>query len=424
MIRRNRWHGGLFALALTFSVACGEPAGSARPTLDEVLALGRARDYFALRDRLDRVGDDTPAVRYGRSLVRHAFNDLTGSNVAIAAARRGGGLPDTLLFRLAALEVTNDLRLFQYPAGLARADTALAAPPAGIAAASIDDLRNLRRILAALATTPPQQVVRRDATTFRLEQGRAPVTVGDSARRYILDTGANLSVLTRSEARALGLRILEADVDVGSSTDVRNSADLAVADRVTIGRVALEHVVFLVFDDAALTFPGVIIQGIIGFPVIEALGEVRISEEGVVTVPAEPPHRPVANLALDGHTPLTTVRWEGQTLLCRLDTGANTTDVYEPFYRRFRAGVDSLGRLDTLETGGVGGIRSLPIRVLRDFRIEVGDTTFRYDSLPVITRSITPTEADNYLFCNLGHDLLDRFSEMVLNFRDMSFLLR
>jgi hypothetical protein len=33
-------------------------------------------------------------------------------------------------------------------------------------------------------------------------------------------------------------------------------------------------------------------------------------------------------------------------------------------------------------------------------------------------------DGQNYLDCNIGRDVLDQFTEYIINFRDMSFLLR
>jgi hypothetical protein len=416
--------------AIVFWSGCSRRAGddSSAGTAqlkDEVLALARARDVFALRRRLDLIeADDLPEVLYGRSLVRHAFNDLTGSNDAIEQVRQRGGLSDSLLFKLAALEVTNLLRLSRYREGLAVADRALAAPPPAADSGEVADLSNVRKILRALAHVPPQEVVRLDSATIVLDRGLVPVVVDGRRRDYIFDTGANLSTLSRSEARALGLTILPAGIDVGSSTDLRNIADLAVADRLIIGGLEVRHVVFLVFEDRLLTFPGMTIRGIIGFPVIEAMGEVRLRPSGEIIVPGRSTVPRLANLALDGHTPLTTIEWRGDTLVCRLDTGANTTDIYEPFYRRYRGWVDSVGRADSTTSGGIGGLRTLPVRALTDLVIGVGGTTHRLAEVPVITRSIVAREADNFFYCNLGHDVFDAFTEYVIDFREMSFVLR
>ncbi|HET7321990.1 MAG TPA: retropepsin-like aspartic protease, partial [Longimicrobiaceae bacterium] len=229
----------------------------------------------------------------------------------------------------------------------------------------------------------------------------------------------------RSEARALGLRIIPAGIEVGSSTGTEVTADVAVADRLTIGGLEFHNAVFLVMDDSLLTFPdGFRIPGIIGFPVIEAMGEIRIRGGDTLVVPERVPTRTAANLALQQLSPLTTVSWRGDTLICRLDTGASSIQFYEPVYRRSGDRIRAAGRLDTLRFGGAGGVRQLEGYRLRDVRLAVGDATVVLDSTFVLTHSIEDHPEDNFLGCNLGHDVLDAFGEYVINFRDMAFLLR
>ena len=102
------------------------------------------------------------------------------------------------------------------------------------------------------------------------------------------------------------------------------------------------QVVFLVLDDSLLTFPGGFqIPGLIGFPVIEQMIEVRFSRDGQLSVPETAPPRAQRNLALDELTPLVRIRAHDAPLLCRLDTGAGTTEFYEPFYRRFQMWIET-----------------------------------------------------------------------------------
>jgi hypothetical protein len=56
--------------------------------------------------------------------------------------------------------------------------------------------------------------------------------------------------------------------------------------------------------------------------------------------------------------------------------------------------------------------------------LQAGDTTATIHSVDVITTRITRMDGQNYLDCNIGRDVLDQFTEYIINFRDMSFLLR
>lgn len=425
---------GFFALLFACAASCARTAarhpGSrvsapTELTWEDVLRLRSARDYFTLRDLLASARDSmSPPAFFARALLQHAFNTPAVSNATIGALRAGAGLPDSLGTELRRVQIANDLRLSQYAAGLVAADTLLA-HPGRLDSATVRDIRNTQRVFRALAGTAPQTVEIRGFTSLRFQNGRAPVQVNDSLRDYAFDTGANLSTLMRSEAAALGLRILPAGIELGTSTGRRVTADLAVADRLTIGSVHYRHVVFLVLDDSLLTFPdGFRIPGLIGFPVIEQMGEVQFGRDGQLIVPQTPPRRPQGNLVLDELAPLVRVRWNDASLLCRMDTGAGTTTFYEPFHRRFGKWIDSTARLATRRIGGAGGIREMQVRVLPFLRLSLGDTVATLDSADVLLQSIVPTASENYLDCNIGRDVLNAFTRYVLNFRDMTFLLR
>lgn len=427
---------GRRTLAVALLLAAGCASGSATrdvrraPAPDpltwaEVRHLQTSRDYFALRDRLAAATDTTSApARFARAIVEHAFDQPAASEATIAALLADTTLPETLAARLRRVQLDDDVRLFRYAAGVAAADSLLAHPDA-LDSAALRDVANTRRMVAALAGTPPQEVERLGPTTVRLEQGHIPVQVNDSLRHWVFDTGANISTVMRSEATALGMRIIPAAIDVGTSTERRVTADLAVADRLTIGGLRWRHVVFLVLDDSLLTFPGGFrIPGIIGFPVIEQMGELRIGRDGTLVVPETPPVRTERNLALDELTPLVRVHWSDAPLLCRLDTGADRTEFYEPFYRRYRRWIDRVARPATRHMGGAGGVSAVPVRVIPTMRLALGDTVAVLDSVDVLPNSIVRTPDENFLDCNIGHDVFDQFAHYVLNFHDMAFLLQ
>src|ERR1035437_851841 len=417
----------LVALAACLSLALGASCTAFRHeshddahrhpdlTLEEVVHLRQARNYFALRDRLrDAPSSQTAATEVARATVQAAFNNAAASNLTIRRLLETGTLPDSLVADLRLLAMNNSLRLFAYADGFKVAN-ALLADTTRLDARRLRDARNTQRVFQALAGVPPQTVQMGGPSRVRFVDGRIPVMINDSTRQYGFDTGANLSVIMRSEAVALGVRIVPAGIEVGTATDRRIVADVGVVDRLTIGEMHFRNVVFLVLDDAMLTFDGGFrIPGIIGFPVIEQMGEIHLAGTTELGVPVGEPKRHQANLALDGLSLLTPVRWEGETLLCRLDTGAGQTQFYEPFYRRFRTQVDASSVSLVRKKAGAGGVQETPVRMLSDMRLVLGDTV-------VVAKQHVE---DNYLDCNVGRDLLGAYSELVLNFRDMAFILR
>lgn len=426
--------------ALPFlGIACGgdvrpdgddEAGGGAAAAALDVEALGRlyrARGYFTLRERLGDPGAaEPPEVRVLRAAAAHSFNEPERSNAILEAVLAGSVVvSDSLRYEAQRLRFRNLLRLQRYRDARRVLSELLADTPAFVDSSRVTDFRNMVRFTESLADVPPQRVVSRAPTTLsRLERGRVEVAIGDSVRHYAIDTGANFSVLIRSEAEALGLDVRPAGVEVGTSTDVVVTADVAVAERVALGGIELRDVVFLVLPDAMFTFPGFTIRGILGFPVLEALGELRFRRDGPIEVPAEVPDREVDNLALHQLTPLVRVGYDGDDLVCQFDTGADETDFHEPFYRRYRTRIEATGTPDTVRVGGAGGIRELPGYRMTDVPLRLGDAVVTLPEAHVHTRVLTEDDEDNVLDCRLGLDVLANFAEYVINFRSMSLLLR
>lgn len=414
-------------LALAVIAACAPATRAPAPvSADSVRDLLEARDYFRLRALEGRL-PDAPVALLARARTEAAFNDPAGSNRTIHDAL-AGPVPDSLRFHLLSLEAGNHLRLHRYADAHAAALRALEVRAAADSA-DADQLENLTRVFAALRYAPPQTVARGSGVSLRLDAGELPlamlpVTVNDSARSYVLDTGANLSTLMRSEAEALGLEIRPAGFVVGTGTDHKVTADVAVAGRVRVGEVEIRNVVFLVLDDEALTFPGgVRVHGIVGFPVLEALGELRLHGRQRLEVPAEVPRRRTANLALEGLMPITSVAWEGERFVCELDSGANSTKFFEPFYRRFRRRIEATARPDSARYAGAGGAQLFQGYRLGRAWLAVGDTTVALDSAFVHSRPPPDPEEREFPACRLGQDVLAAYGGYVLNFRDMAFLL-
>src|SRR5690606_30202910 len=130
---------------------------------------------------------------------------------------------------------------------------------------------------------------------------------GTDSLFFIFDTGANLSTTTQSVARQLNMEIIPVDIEVGTITGTKVGTQLAVCTKLSMGNITWSDVVFLVMPDEALAFPQINYQiyGILGFPVIESLNEIRISQDGQFTVSEENmPFSGKQNLAMNGLTPL------------------------------------------------------------------------------------------------------------------------
>ena len=413
----------LLSLALLVSL----PAPADEYGLAELEVLLQAREFFQLRDRLqelDATSDPPPRLLYFQAAVQQAFNQPDESNHTVRPLLTQRKLELPIKSRLLHLQTTNHLRLHRYQAALESARLFLRIDSAQVDAFQLDDIKSKLPLLAELASVPPQETLIDGFSRLTLDNSaRVPLEINGGKRRFSLDTGANFSVVMHSEAKALGLEIRPVGLVVSTSTSRKVQADVAIADEVRIGAVLYRHVVFLVFPDDLLTFPGGhTIPGLIGFPLVEAMGEVRYRRDGVIEIPNRPPKRRDENLALDDLDPLTTVRYAKDDLICRLDTGADKTVFYEPFFQRHRDRIEKAGEAVAVRTGGVGGIQEIPAFRLNKIVMTVARSGITLRDVDVYTQPIRAPE-DNYLFCNVGLDSLKRYRAYVINFKDMALVL-
>ena len=224
------------------------------------------------------------------------------------------------------------------------------------------DTENDRKLYESLRDVPPQSIEFGEDTPVEAKfnaigSWNVPLEVNGRPAEWIFDSGANLSALTESEAARLGLRVLESTAYVQGSTDKKNALRLAVAPDLRFGRARLKNVVLLVLSDESV-YIGPLkyqIRGILGFPVLRALGQVGISAKGQVHVGSNAAAVGDANLFFDDLRPIVEVRHADHRLLMFVDTGANASTGYPSF--RAALTKDEIAKLTKQQdqTGGAGG---------------------------------------------------------------------
>jgi hypothetical protein len=290
------------------------------------------------------------------------------------------------------------------------------------------DRGRARALWSALAAVPPQRVALAAPTTVPIARDRAglltvPVRGADTAAMsLVFDTGAGLSVATASTAARLGIRLLPDSTDVRSITGALVRAGLGLAPRLTIGAAELRDVLFLVFRDADLAFPqvGYQIHGIVGYPVIAALGAVTITRGALAIAPRAGAAAGggwadlrARNVALDGFTPLVEARFGGRAAAYAFDTGAQTTMLYPPFLARHDSLVRASGERAERGLGGAGGSTRLTAYRLRDARLTLGGRELTLPAVDVMATA--PNPRARRIFGNLGLDLLARVEHVTID---------
>lgn len=247
-----------------------------------------------------------------------------------------------------------------------------------------------------------------------------PIEIGTTKDNFVFDTGAGLSTITISTAQKFGLKIIEADVSVGSATSISVKSKLAVAPVLKIGNTTIHNVVFLVLEDKAMSFPQINYQihGIIGFPVIHLLGKVSIDKNNQVSFMAKSKKTNAEpNLALQGLTPIVAGVNQNKRLAFVLDTGAVSTDFYLPFFKANETEITKNQTPQKVKIGGAGGFKELAAYRLAEVELKFGGKTAKLKNARILSEQ--SNENSRFYFGNLGQDVIKQFDKMTLDFRNM-----
>jgi predicted aspartyl protease len=280
---------------------------------------------------------------------------------------------------------------------------------------------------ALLNGAPAQTVTGTRAFTVRGKRDslglfQVQVTTRNYVGSWIVDSGASLSVISRSAADRMGLELSAnagtAEGTAGLSIPVRT----AVIPEMRLGEAVVRNAAVLVAEDSDLSFPkiGYQVEGSLGLPVLAALGRVTFYPDGRVSFSRkkETGKRMVShNLFFEKFAPLVTADFGHGTQLFALDTGAVLTVLSAQFYRENR-GVLDIGEWTTLELQGAGGAIVSPAYVLRSVVAKLGGGCAKVENLPLLTE---PTGLPDEFYGNLGESALTSFSSFTLDFNVMHF---
>jgi hypothetical protein len=426
----------IFLFGLLALLACNSPESISHSDnrvtqqLDSLLAqheyfrfrvvLYRDRSSLSIQDRLI----------YG-AFAANAFHDESKSNAMIrevlsnAAFRLSDSLKANLLF----IHRDNFIKLYDYKNVSQTGDTLLARYANQMDAARVHHVRNLNTLYHGIADVPPQSVhiitdQRISYTKDQVGLVNIPVRTGNTVYDFVFDTRASISTITNTHSKKLKLRMIDTPYEESSGTTGKTFKTYpAVADSLWVGELLIRNVIFQVVPDSVLAFPSLNyqIKGIIGFPVITQWKEVRVHDNGTITIPSAPVRRGLNNLAFDESTTVINLKTDLDTLAFHFDSGATSSMLYYNYFKRYEVDVKSRGYKKPLQVGGAGGSKIQENYVYPTFSIHVGGREVKLKDIQVLMAAIYPGQK---YYGNIGQDFLSNFQETILNFEEMYLDLR
>ncbi len=371
----------------------------------DLRAVYDAHDWFKLREAI--VGKEAPALY--RGAVAAAFNKAGEAEEALhplingtTTSKDADDADDWLSYMF--------VRTGQYQK----------------AAAEMDEGTPLR---ATLRTLPDQSVSRSapSSVSCRISQRRLyiPVTIQGTPVQFFIDSDANFSFMSESQARSLGLSIQESALKVHGAGGVQTGFRTAVADELTVGNVQLRHVAFMVMPDSEELFARSETneRGALGLPVLIAFRTLRYSK-GVmdIAVPSARADASEQNLCFDGLDPVARVDFEHQQLPFILDTGAAMTEFWPPFARQFAEVVNSSGKASSTVENSFGGKSRVPEKLLPELVLGLGGSEVHIRPARVLL-SQTTLNSQRY-YGRMGIDALTSVHEVTIDFEALKLTVR
>jgi predicted aspartyl protease len=278
--------------------------------------------------------------------------------------------------------------------------------------------------MAGFRGLPDQAVGKARPSTLAHESGSIFIhlSVNGAPATYFFDTGAWVSCMSESEARRLGLRIHETSGTLGTATGVRVGFRTAVAREVVAGNTHFRNVSFAIFPDGREPWsalpPGR--RGLLGIPILVGFRTLRWVRDGAVEIGRNtgPVDARKSNLYFDDDHLVIAATLQGRRVLATLDTGAETTDLYEGFAREFAALLGS-GKKDSTEVRGVGHAETFDSITVPELRFRVGGLDTILHPAHVLRKQI----GAKCCVGNFGMDLLKQARAFTIDFGAMTLEL-
>ena len=373
--------------------------------------------WFELRQMIN--GRDAPAFYKGA--VASAFNDAVAAEKYLHEAvnlHPNSDSAEDAHSMLASLH----MRSGQYKRAAEQLDDILKLKPEDA------DAQNARVLFEAWSKHPDQSTLRVRSTTIhadiKKDGVKLPVLIHGKTVHWLLDTGANFSLMSESEARMLGVGVDETSASVADSAGGSAKMRTAVVNELAIGGVQMRNVAFLILPDSQEPMSdwprGE--RGVIGIQIATALQSIRWNRDGVFEVSSgsRQSTKDDSDLCFDGLSPVTRVQFEGKELDFQLDTGDQSgSQLWTRFANDFPTLVKQRGSESKQEIKQVGGANERATIVLPEIPLRIGGLNTALRPAQVFSKPV----GDDFHHGLIGMDLLSQAREVRIDFVSMTLEL-
>lgn len=299
-----------------------------------------------------------------------------------------------------------------------------------------DEIEMPLKMLPLAASNPPMTVEPCDPFVMQVSKDPLgltdiPVFVDAQPHSWMLDPTSPFNLIARSLAREVGLKVSEEAVTIHSLTGKPMQVHVTIIPRFTIGgRLTLRNMTAFVFDDADYFFAKshYQVQGVLGYPALQALGSVTITADGTIEVhPGKEPERKAGDLTgpagahffLDGDRIIVALGSVGNERMFQVDAAGQQSYFSSRYYNEHASDFAGL-KLELFTVPGSQSLPPQPAYVAETMPLNVGGTKVNAHFIQVLTQPAGLAAIDD-VYGVLGVDVLDQFRRYTFDYRTMRF---
>jgi hypothetical protein len=391
--------------------------------------LYKEQNYFKLDNFISKIkfSKDNADLVLFKAKLDYVFNNPIESNelISLLLDKFPKHFNDSIISDLLQMRSTNAMRLQDYKNAY-KDDSLVIAQYSHVCDSSvIESLKNDILIYTGLMDEPKMEVIRSMDSKLPLKRDKAglfniPVIINKDTVDFVFDTGANMSCIDKTHATKYGVKIIGNNVSLGGSLGKQIKTEIGIIN-IKLGNIVLENCVLLVLPDSSLSFDKgkYNINGIIGFPIMYALHVFIVKDDKYLILPQKIDKSNVRNLAFDELYMVAMVNYKNDTLPFHFDTGANKTEMFSLFFKKYKNEIINSCKKKNVTTASVDGEIRSEVYILDSALISVGNSDCQIKSIRVTTKDFKGDDV-KYFYGNLGQDYIKKFSEMKVNFTSMN----
>jgi predicted aspartyl protease len=302
-------------------------------------------------------------------------------------------------------------------------------------------IREERHLSVLLMHVPPQTAnITGDFTLKRSTNqygDEYPVSVMGKPFVAQFDTGAEITVLSASTAKAWGVTMLDGTAKLHGYDGGAFSAQPGFIPSLTIGKAELHNVAVYITADENLYVPQIKhqVHALLGYPVVAALGRLTFAKDGLLTVSVQFVPRDLnksAALWMADHSLLaalgTQVVMSGDkvtggagTRLFVLDSGSGSTYLTDRYLAEHTNVFHGTPPEAAILIGAGGGVATIPAYAADGVPLFAGGTLLVLNGQHILTQ---PTaSAIEPFFGLIGHDVLGSVTSYTVDLRNMTLTI-